>query len=120
MRPTWIHVLVNYETTWYRSNHAAFAIAHDGSIGEIRKVVVHDGHRGPKEIGVSPAFFAWLTDPVKNGAGDSLAYLKAVVVDGLKPEALSSLETNIVVTEILDAARRSAGSGQAISMAAAR
>ena len=39
------------------------------ALGEIRKVVVHDGHRGPKEIGVQPEFLAWLTDPDKNGAG---------------------------------------------------
>jgi predicted dehydrogenase len=32
-------------------------------------VVVHDGHEGPKEIGVSPEFLSWLTDPAKNGAG---------------------------------------------------
>src|SRR5262249_30994663 len=37
-----IPVLVNYETTWYRSNRAAYDLAHDGSIGDIRKVVVHD------------------------------------------------------------------------------
>jgi predicted dehydrogenase len=49
-----IQVLVNYETTWYRSNKAAFDLAHDKSIGEIRKIVVHDGHSGPKEIGVGP------------------------------------------------------------------
>ena len=39
------------------------------SIGELRKLVFHDGHRGPKEIGVSPEFFKWLTDPKQNGAG---------------------------------------------------
>jgi predicted dehydrogenase len=65
-----IPVLVNYETTWYPSNHAAYALARqEKSLGEIRKVVVHDGHRGPKEIGVQPEFLAWLTDPEKNGAG---------------------------------------------------
>jgi scyllo-inositol 2-dehydrogenase (NADP+) len=30
---------------------------------------VHDGHRGPKEIGCSAAFLNWLTDPVLNGGG---------------------------------------------------
>jgi predicted dehydrogenase len=65
-----IPVLVNYETTWYPSNHAAYALARqEKALGEIRKVVVHDGHRGPKEIGVQPEFLAWLTDPEKNGAG---------------------------------------------------
>src|SRR5882762_11046148 len=55
-----IHVLVNYETTWYRSNHAAYDRMHDHSMGEVRKIVVHDGHRGPKEIGVGPEFLSWL------------------------------------------------------------
>ena len=64
-----IPVLVNYETTWYASNHAAYSLARENALGEIRKVVVHDGHRGPKEIGVQPEFLAWLTDPEKNGAG---------------------------------------------------
>jgi predicted dehydrogenase len=65
-----IPVLVNYETTWYPANHAAYALATDEkALGEIRKVMVHAGHRGPKEIGVQPEFLAWLTDPDKNGAG---------------------------------------------------
>jgi scyllo-inositol 2-dehydrogenase (NADP+) len=218
-----IPVLVNYETTWYRSNRAAYDLVHQGALGEIRKVVVHDGHRGPREIGVSPAFLAWLTDPLLDGGGalfdfgcygadlmtwlmdgrppdsvtavtqhikaaiyprvddeatvvltypgaqailqaswnwpfgrkdmeiygaegsvitvgrdavrvhlpdkdelvveakvlpdryaDSVSYLRAVVLGGMKPEGLSSLETNVVVTEILDAARRSAAEGRTI------
>ena len=64
-----IHVLVNYETTWYASNKAAYGEVHDGRIGEIRRVVVHDGHQGPKEIGVPSEFLNWLTDPAQNGAG---------------------------------------------------
>ena len=62
-----IFLLTNYETTWYGSNRKAFEML--DSIGQIRKVVVHDGHQGPKEIGVSKEFFEWLTDPVKNGGG---------------------------------------------------
>ncbi|MGB6495357.1 MAG: Gfo/Idh/MocA family oxidoreductase, partial [Candidatus Acidiferrum sp.] len=58
-----IPVLVNYETTWYRSNRAAYDLVHENAIGDIRKVVVHDGHQGPKEINVEPWFLAWLTDP---------------------------------------------------------
>lgn len=224
-----IHVLVNYETSWYRSNHAAYALAHDGSLGEIRKVVVHDGHKGPKEIGVQPEFLSWLTDPALNGGGavfdfgcygadlmtwlmdgqrpqtvtavtgqikpeiyprvddeativltypkaqailqaswnwpidrkdmevygqtgqlitvkrddirvhraggseeqitarpipppydDELAYLRAVIVDGAKEDTLSSLETNVTVTEILDAARRSAKEGKTIRLPKSR
>jgi predicted dehydrogenase len=223
-----IQVLVNYETTWYRSNRAAYDLAHENAIGEIRKVVVHDGHGGPKEIGVGPEFLAWLTDPKLNGAGalfdfgcygadlmtwlmagrrpdsvtavtqqikpdvysrvddeatiiltypraqaivqaswnwpfsrkdmevygqkgyaitvgrdelrvrlpekeevltrakplaapndDSVSYLRAVVLGGLKPVGPSSLETNVIVTEILDAARRSAATGKTVNLTGA-
>jgi predicted dehydrogenase len=41
----------------------------EGALGPIRKVVVHDGHFGPVEIGCNPEFLAWLTDPVLNGGG---------------------------------------------------
>jgi predicted dehydrogenase len=220
-----IQVLVNYETSWYPSNHAAYDLLHSGTIGELRKVVVHDGHEGPKEIGVQPEFFRWLTDPKLNGGGalfdfgcygadlmtyltdgqrpltvtavtqqikpdtypkvddeativltypkaeailqpswnwpydrkdmevygsagavftiarnditvrlkreapvtksappitapyhDSLTYLRAVLLEGAKPDAMSSLETNVIVTEILDAARRSAETGKTIQL----
>jgi predicted dehydrogenase len=60
---------VNYETTWYSSNKAAYDEVRDGRLGPIRRVVVHDGHEGPKEIGVPPEFLSWLTDPAQNGAG---------------------------------------------------
>jgi predicted dehydrogenase len=218
-----ITVLVNYETSWYRSNHAAYDLVHEKAIGDIRKVVVHDGHPGPKEIGVPPEFLEWLTDPKLDGGGalfdfgcygadlmtwlmdgqapltvtavtqqikpeiyprvddeatiiltypkaqaiiqaswnwpfdrkdmevygqtgyvitvkhddvrlrqagkeeqtvagkpipapydDSLTMLRAVVLDKAQPEPLASLETNVTVTEILDAARRSAASGKTV------
>ena len=223
-----IQVVVNYETTWYSSNRAAYALVHQGILGDVRKIVIHDGHNGPKEIGVGPEFLEWLTDPKLNGGGalfdfgcygadlatwmmdgqlpltvtaitqhikpeiytnvddeativltypkvqailqaswnwpfgrkdmevygqsgyvitvgrdavrtrrlhedkeepqitvpplpapydDSLSYLRAVVLDGLKPEGLSSLETNIIVVEILDAARRSAMEGKTVQIA---
>jgi scyllo-inositol 2-dehydrogenase (NADP+) len=221
-----IRVLVNYETSWYPSNHAAYDLVRSGAIGDIRKVVVHDGHEGPKEINVDPKFLKWLIDPRLNGGGalfdfgcygadlvtwlmngqrpltvtavtqqikpdiypqvddeatvvltyrkaqailqaswnwpysrkdmevygrtgsvitiaendvavrlphqqqsttrpaaaipapyvDSLTYLRAALLDGAEPDALSSLETNLIVTEILDAARRSAASGQTIHL----
>ena len=223
-----VHVLVNYETSWYRSNHAAYDLVHEGAIGDVRKVVVHDGHKGPKDIGVEPEFRAWLPDPKLNGGGalfdfgcygadlmtwlmdgqrprtvtavtqqikpeiyarvddeativltypksqaiiqaswnwpfgrkdmevygqtgsiitvqrddlrvrrggddrnpeeqitakplpspydDELAYLRAVILDGAKEDKLSSLDTNVTVTEILDAARRSAAEGKTIRL----
>lgn len=62
-------VLVNFETTWYPSYHSVYNTIQTDSIGGIKKMVFHDGHQGPKEIGCSPEFLSWLTDPVLNGAG---------------------------------------------------
>jgi scyllo-inositol 2-dehydrogenase (NADP+) len=65
-----IPVIVNYETTWYPGNQAAYdLICEQNAIGDVRKIVVHDGHQGPKEIGCSPDFLAWLTDPKLDGGG---------------------------------------------------
>jgi predicted dehydrogenase len=64
-----IQVLVNYETTWYPSNAFVRDLVEKGELGDIRKVVIRDGHQGPREIHVGPEFFAWLTDPKLNGAG---------------------------------------------------
>jgi len=221
-----ISVMVNYETTWYRSNQAVYDLVHENALGKIRKIVVHDGHRGPVEIGCSAQFLAWLTDPKLNGGGalfdfgcygadlatwlmdgqrpltvmavtqrikpdvypkvddeatiiatypraqlivqaswnwpfdrkdmevygetgqaltvarndvrlrlpgsgqekvvagnplpasrqDSLSYLYAVVTGRIKADGPSSLEVNIVATEILDAARRSASTGKLVSL----
>src|ERR1700735_3529053 len=228
-RESKIHVLVNYETTWHPSNRATYDLVQENALGGIRKVVVHDGHNGPKEIDVQPEFLAWLTDPKLDGGGalfdfgcygadlmtwlmdgqrpetvtavtqqikpdiyprvddeatiiltypkaqaivqaswnwpfdrkdmevygqtgyvitvkrddfrirraggqeeqiaakaisapydNSLSLLRAVIVDGMKPDGLSSLETNLTVTEILDAARRSAASGKTIRLPASR
>jgi predicted dehydrogenase len=65
-----IHVLTNYETTWYPTNQQIFSMVNDkNDLGPVRKMVVHDGHGGPKEIGCSKEFLAWLTDPDLNGGG---------------------------------------------------
>lgn len=65
-----IFLITNYETTWYASNHAVYQHFHRSSdLGDIKKIVVHDGHQGPKEIGVSDEFLEWLTDPALNGGG---------------------------------------------------
>ena len=64
-----IHLLTNYETSWYASNHKIHELTSEGNIGEIKKIVVHDGHSGPIEIGCSKEFLAWLTDPIQNGGG---------------------------------------------------
>ena len=64
-----IYLLTNYETSWYASNHKIHELTNEGKIGEIKKIVVHDGHSGPIEIGCSQEFLAWLTDPIMNGGG---------------------------------------------------
>ena len=65
-----IHLLTNYESSWYGSNYEAYRRIHQkGEIGEIRKIVFHTGHQGPVEIGCNPEFLEWLTDPVLNGGG---------------------------------------------------
>ncbi|HTL59475.1 MAG TPA: Gfo/Idh/MocA family oxidoreductase [Candidatus Limnocylindrales bacterium] len=64
-----MQLIVNYETTWYPGNQAAYNLVRQGTLGDLRKIVVHDGHRGPKEIGCSQDFLEWLTDPVLNGGG---------------------------------------------------
>jgi predicted dehydrogenase len=65
-----VHVLVNYETTWYASHGAMWTLIKERrAAGDIRKMVALDGHSGPKAINVQPEFLAWLSDPVKNGAG---------------------------------------------------
>ena len=64
-----IQLITNYETSSYASTYAARAIVESGPYGLIRKMVVHDGHHGPAELGVGPDFLSWLTDPVLNGGG---------------------------------------------------
>lgn len=64
-----ILLLTNYETTWYPSNYEGYRMINEGELGDLRKIIVYDGHRGPKEIRVNSEFLDWLTDPVMNGGG---------------------------------------------------
>jgi predicted dehydrogenase len=97
-----IHVIVNYETTWYRSHGEMWTLfkeQHAG--GNIVKMVAMDGHPGPKEIGVGPEFLGWLTDPVKNGAGALFdfgcygANLMTWMMDNQRPMAVTALAQTI-------------------------
>jgi len=96
-----IKVLVNYETTWYPANQAAYYILHQNQIGELRKVVICDGHSGPKEIGCSEDFLRWLTDPVLNGGGalpDFGCYgadLMTWLMDGARPVSVFAVTRHI-------------------------
>lgn len=65
-----IHLLTNFETSWYPTTALIHQLVTDSNYtGGVRKVVIHDGHQGPKEIGVNKEFLDWLTDPVQNGGG---------------------------------------------------
>jgi predicted dehydrogenase len=97
-----IQVIVNYETTWYPGNHAAYALVHDQhAIGDLRKIVVHDGHSGPKEIGVPASFLEWLTDPVLNGGGAMMDFgcygadLMTWLMDGQRPTSVFAVSQQI-------------------------
>jgi predicted dehydrogenase len=97
-----IQVIVNYETTWYRSHAALWSfVKEERAAGEIRKLVAMDGHQGPKEIGVQEEFFGWLTDPVQNGAGALYdfgcygANLMTWLMDGQRPLAVTAMTQRI-------------------------
>jgi predicted dehydrogenase len=64
-----IHLLTNYETTWYPTNHKAKEILDQGTVGDLRKVIVRDGHKGPVKLGINQEFLDWLLDPKENGGG---------------------------------------------------
>jgi predicted dehydrogenase len=64
-----IELLTNYETTWYPTVHKSYELVKNDSIGKISQLIIRDGHRGPKKIGVNKEFLDWLTDPDKNGGG---------------------------------------------------
>jgi predicted dehydrogenase len=91
-------VIVNYETTWYKSNTAIYGLLKQQRAGgEIRRMVAMDGHEGPREIHVGSEFFAWLTDPEKGGAGALFdfgcygANLMTWLMDNQRPVAVTAL-----------------------------
>lgn len=97
-----IHLLTNYETTWYGSNEKAFAIANtEKTIGDIRKIIFYTGHSGPKEIGCNDEFLQWLTDPVLNGGGAITdfgcygANLSTWLMNGEEPETITAITQQI-------------------------
>lgn len=95
-----IRLLTNYETTWYPTNHRAYDLLHNqNSIGDLRKVIIRDGHRGPKKIGVDPEFLEWLTDPKLNGGGAVIdfgcygANLMTWITQGERPNTVTAITT---------------------------
>lgn len=87
-------VLTNYETSWYASLREAKKMIESGEMSPLRKMVFRHGHKGPKEIGCSPEFLAWLTDPEENGGGAIVdfgcygAILSTWLMDGAKPTSV--------------------------------
>jgi predicted dehydrogenase len=97
-----IHVIVNYETTWYPSLGTVWRLMKaEAAGGAIRKIVAMHGHPGPKEIGVDPQFLSWLTDPAQNGAGALYdfgcygANLMTWLLDGVRPLSVRALTQQI-------------------------
>ncbi|MEO1030242.1 MAG: Gfo/Idh/MocA family oxidoreductase [Bacteroidota bacterium] len=93
-----IHLLTNYETTWYPTTHKAYDLSkRKDSIGSITKIVIRDGHKGPKKIGVNSEFLEWLTDPIKNGGGAITdfgcygANLATWLMDGQRPNSVTAI-----------------------------
>jgi len=66
---TGIKLMVNYWNAWVPPTPSLVKHVRDGDVGPVRKIIVEYGHAGPKEIGVSEQFAAWLYDPLKNGGG---------------------------------------------------
>lgn len=96
-----IKVLTNYETSWYASNQNVYKQVKAHQIGDIRRMVAHDGHQGPKEINVSKEFLKWLTDPDTNGAGALYdfgcygANLMTWLMDGQAPISVTAFTKQI-------------------------
>lgn len=92
-----IHLLTNYETTWYASNHKAYELLRKDTIGSLRKVIVHDGHRGPRKLGINSEFLDWLTDPVLDGGGAIVDFgcygvnLTTWLMNGKRPNTVTAV-----------------------------
>lgn len=93
-----IHLLTNYETSWYPSTAKTLEMISDNNVvGSVRKAVFHHGHRGPQEIGCDKYFLRWLTDPKLNGGGALVdfgcygANLMTAITKGEKPVSVSAV-----------------------------
>jgi predicted dehydrogenase len=96
-----IQLLTDYETSWYPTTAKSFQLVNDSNfVGSVRKVVIHDGHQGPKEIGCDQYFLNWLTDPIQNGGGALIdfgcygANLMTYLQKGQEPLSVSAVTRN--------------------------
>ncbi|HXD01303.1 MAG TPA: Gfo/Idh/MocA family oxidoreductase [Verrucomicrobiae bacterium] len=97
-----IQVIVNYETAWYQANQTAYTISHEQhAIGDLRKIVVCAGNKGPKETGCSDEFLDWLTDPGLAGGGALIDFgcygvdLATWFVNGQRPVSVVAMAQHI-------------------------
>jgi predicted dehydrogenase len=94
-------VLTNFETSWYASVREAQRLVNSGERSPIRHMVFRHGHKGPKEIGCSPEFVSWLTDPVANGGGAVVdfgcygAVLATWLMDGRRPTSIVASRSSL-------------------------
>ena len=100
-----IHLLTNYETTWYGSNEKAYELVNgEKAIGALRKIVFRHGHPGPVEIGCNQEFLDFLTDPKLNGGGALTdfgcygANLATWLLKGQRPLAVTCLTSQMKPT----------------------
>jgi len=109
-----IQLLTDYETSWYSTTLKSFQLLNDSNyVGPLRKVVIHDGHQGPFEIGTSKEFLSWLTDPVLNGGGSLIdfgcygANLMTYLTKGEVPISVTAVTKNFkpkIYTKVEDEA----------------
>ncbi len=69
----------------------------DDEVGDIRKVIVRDGHKGPAKLGINSEFLDWLVDPKQNGGGAIVdfgcygANLMTWLMEGKKPQSVTAI-----------------------------
>lgn len=94
-------VLTNYETSWYASLREAKRLIESGEMAPMRRMVFRHGHKGPKELGCSTEFLAWLTDPAENGGGALIdfgcygAILSTWLMNGERPTSIVASATTL-------------------------
>ncbi len=65
-----VKVMTNYQMAWWPANHEIKRQAAAGAVGDVWRLRGIVGHGGPGGTGArGKYFFAWLTDPIQNGAG---------------------------------------------------
>jgi predicted dehydrogenase len=73
-RAAGVQLMVNWPIAWRPQLQYALRLIAEGRIGEVFQVNYRAAHAGPREIGCSPYFCAWLYDPQRNGAGALMDY----------------------------------------------